>query len=348
MALDNPKPMVFPGSNSQELIVLLHGWGYAWDRLRDLKAEIRKLYPNADLLIPRYPASWGSSAWILRDAEPRRARYANGLRWFFTLVRRLFGFCRNFLCWVSSACATKIAADLNNAIEEAVLDRLGRPGGELHRGYQRIILIGHSVGALLVRKAFVYGRGQTQDHPDGLNATAKTWPALVDRLVLMSSMDRGWTLERKPEYMNYLLYGFFRFILRPAQRLGLGKLILASKRGSPFIVNLRIQWVNLSTTAEGYPLTILLVGQYDDMMSEADHKDLLMASGQFRNLVITPDGTERAKQTGHYDLFRFTPGQGHAPETCEKRRTLFATAIAAAPTRSGQPFISKTTAGTRS
>jgi pimeloyl-ACP methyl ester carboxylesterase len=332
MALDNPKPVIFPGSKSQELIVLLHGWGYRWDRLRDLKTTICEQYPDADLLIPRYPASWGSDAWIYRDSEPQRSRLAKGLRWFFGPVRRLYGFSRNFVCWISSKSATKIAVDLNNAIEEAVLARLKKSGaGEPNSGYKRIILVGHSVGALLIRKAYVYGRGQTQDHPDGMNATTKIWPALVDRLVLMSSMDRGWTLDRKPEYMNYILYTFFRLIQRPAQWIGLGKLILASRTGAPFIVNLRIQWVNLSTTDEGYPLTILLVGQYDDMMKEGDHKDLLMALGQFRNLVITSDGNERNKQTGHYDVLRFTPGRRHAPETCEKRKAMFVTAIAAPP-----------------
>lgn len=329
MALDYPRP-IWSGPQSSELIVLLHGWGYPFDRLRDLKTTISKQYPDADLLIPRYGASWGSDRWI-HKAAPRRSPFVSALRWMLTPVRRSYEFARNFACWISSQSATKVASDLNNAIEEAVLERIERSGtSESPEGYKEIILIGHSVGALVLRKAFVYGLGQTQDRP-GVAQSKKTWPGLVKRMVLMASMDRGWVLDRKPEYMNKVSYWFFRLILRPARLLGLGKLIFAFARGSPFIVNLRIQWVNLSTELKTYPLTILMIGKYDNMMDEEDHQDLLMASGQLINLEVTSDGTERSKQTGHYDLLRFTEGPGHDAGTCQKRKRLFEKAIASKP-----------------
>ncbi|WP_165070123.1 alpha/beta fold hydrolase [Paludisphaera rhizosphaerae] len=325
MALAYPKPVAFPpASRSLDLVVLVHGWGYPWDRLRDLRRVVLEEYPDADLLAPRYPASWGSNRWVVEGGARPRSRFLEILRRLSWPIRFIWAFFRNLTCWLSRADAARIAADLSDAIQEAVDARAQRPGD----GYRKIVLIGHSVGALMIRKAYVYGRGQVQDCPTQLVRGKKPWPGLVERMVLMSSMDRGWTLTVRPEYMSRPLYWFFRLIQRPARKAGLGKLIFATLRGSPFIGNLRVQWSNLNATAEGYPLTILLVGKYDNMMKESDHQDVLLAGDKFCSLVVTSDGIERSKQTGHYDILRFTPGPGHSPESCEKRERLFRTAIA--------------------
>src|SRR4051794_40591233 len=61
----------------------------------------------------------------------------------------------------SNAEPTLIAKEIATCIRDA--DRA-------RGGYEEIILIGFSLGSLLVRKAYVYARGQNQDDPTGLRA----------------------------------------------------------------------------------------------------------------------------------------------------------------------------------
>src|ERR1700746_817846 len=63
--------------------------------------------------------------------------------------------------------------------------------------YETITLIGHSLGALLARKAYVIARGQTQDCREP-ERQPQRWAMLVDRIVLLAGMNRGWSYETRP------------------------------------------------------------------------------------------------------------------------------------------------------
>ena len=59
---------------------------------------------------------------------------------------------------------------------------------EVHEPHHaRVILLGHSAGGLLLRKALVLGR-----------VASRAWAERVERIVLLAGINRGWSLEERP------------------------------------------------------------------------------------------------------------------------------------------------------
>jgi hypothetical protein len=73
------------------------------------------------------------------------------------------------------------------------------------------------------------------------------------------------------------------------------------KRGTPFIANLRIQWINLVRTGKQVPTTVQILGDIDDVVSTEDNIDL--QSG-LRFIYL------RVSDTGHEDIVRFSEQPG--------------------------------------
>jgi hypothetical protein len=149
--------------------------------------------------------------------------------------------------------------------------------------YGRIVLVGYSAGALLIRKAFLYGLGRLEDHPtfaQGLTRSVQDWAAAVERIVLLAGMNRGWSLEeRRPgfsfgEYWAAVVFG------PVLQRLGVSKFLYDIERGSPFVVNLRLQWVTTAAKiGEKFPTVVQILGSDDEYVGRADQMDLDTARG---------------------------------------------------------------------
>ena len=145
----------------------------------------------------------------------------------------------------SDADILQIASHLEALIDETVQRRAANSGGRLQ--YERVILIGHSVGALLVRKAYLYGRGSTEDHPINRGPThPHSWVRKVDRIILMAGMNRGLSLSPKPKNMKWYKYVISKLGILIGRLTGTGKLIRSVERGSPFVANLRVQWIRLA------------------------------------------------------------------------------------------------------
>ncbi len=123
----------------------------------------------------------------------------------------------------SNADPSTMGAKLN-----ADLDRLVR-----ERGYETITLVGHSVGALLVRRALLYGRGVGADHPGDL-IPRTSWTDKVDRIVLLAGMNKGWA---RPKSL------IADFLLGLTGLTGNAKLAFDVERGSSFIGDMRIEWL---------------------------------------------------------------------------------------------------------
>jgi len=169
----------------------------------------------------------------------------------------------------SGADPCEISAQLCRLIEDVVMTRA--VSGE---GYEGISLVGHSLGALLVRKAFVYARDQTQDFPGEFPPVGFTWSSLVRRFVLLAGTNRGWQIETRPKHMpRWKFIGFS--LASKLHRWGrFASLIAGARRGAPFIANLRLQWVILADSATGLPPTIQLLGLKDDIVNESDNIDV--------------------------------------------------------------------------
>lgn len=166
---------------------------------------------------------------------------------------------------------------LANTIEHAIHDAYTA------RRYKRIVLVGYSMGAMILRKALVWGHGIEEDRHH-LGAQGKReWVDRVERFVSLASVNRGWTMDPKPDNMGAATYVSYLVAEKFARLTRTGKLILGMQQGSPFIADLRVQWIRLArdpavqTGGRKLPLVVHLLGDIDDIVSRADSQDIGVA-----------------------------------------------------------------------
>ncbi len=251
MILKNTEPIC--RGKSLQLVVVLHGWLASGVDLANVRDTIAEAMPDADLLIPDYPAG------LFSGADP-----------------------------------IEITEELINAIADAV--------GSCNKNYNEIILIGHSLGALLVRKAFAFERGEAQDRDESnplvRKRNSKNWADKVSRIILLAGTNRGWEVKNQPRHIAWQTWLLFRVSHQFWRWFRVGKLISSAHRGAPFIANLRIQWINLANrTGTKLPLTIQLLGDRDDVVTEEDNVDVQSGAGFIYKAV---------RGTGHSDVIQFT------------------------------------------
>ena len=190
------------------------------------------------------------------------------------------------------------------------------------QAYERITLIGHSLGALLARKIYVYACGGTDEVPfeDAVAAAEpRVWASKVERIILLAGMNRGWSISPHMTPINAIGWRLGSFAgeviwLFKRQRL----LILTIRRGAPFITQLRLQWLAMQQHAAAKhlhtPITIQLLGTVDDLVSPDDNIDLV---------------------TGAKFIYLDVPGAGHgtiidmdaSPDKGRKRSAVFTDAL---------------------
>jgi pimeloyl-ACP methyl ester carboxylesterase len=168
-------------------------------------------------------------------------------------------------------------------------------------GYDRIILVGHSAGALLARKLYIAACGSHEMAPleqELLSGCARprAWAAHVERLVLLAGMNNGWSIDyhmslsRALQYSVGVVFAQVLYLLRRRWPV-----IFQIRRGAPFLTELRIQWLLMRRDAEargiGQALVVQLLGTVDDLVSPQDNMDLV---------------------TGRDFFFLDVPGSGHA------------------------------------
>ena len=96
-------------------------------------------------------------------------------------------------------------------------------------------------------------------------------------------MNRGWKISHHLSILNAILWSvgsvFAGLLCVVARKL---PQIYAIKKGSPFITNLRIRWIEMrnqvNNSKVGNALTIQLLGTVDDMVSPEDNIDLVAGS----------------------------------------------------------------------
>lgn len=172
----------------------------------------------------------------------------------------------------------------------------------IHDAYDRtkydcIMLVGYSKGALLIRKALVYGWGHIEDldTETGVSRPPLPWVGAVKRLVLLAGMNRGWTLRTRPKQMPRSRFWLLKFLSRVARIVGVGTLMSNCESGEPFVANLRLQWLELmrSLPTEDRPTVIQLLGDKDDLVSSEDQRDVTAA----KDFIWV-----RVNNTGHPDI----------------------------------------------
>lgn len=170
------------------------------------------------------------------------------------------------------------ASPLSNANPYDIADKVEMEIHAAHQraDYQSIVLVGHSMGAMLARKVLLWGHGEEADRAGAKGV--RSWVGKVERVVSLAGINRGWSIEPKPERMSIGRYVSFWIGERVGRATGTGRLVLSMRRGAPFIADSRVQWIRLAR-AKQLPQVIHLLGTQDDLVSRADATDLGVARG---------------------------------------------------------------------
>ncbi|NUU37690.1 triacylglycerol lipase [Pseudomonas sp. C2B4] len=182
--------------------------------------------------------------------------------------------------------------------------------------YEEIILVGHSMGGMLLRKAIVWGNGLEDDRHDFGLRGERAWVQKVSRFVSLATINRGWSIDPRPKNMSTATYLSIWLGERLARLSQSAQLLLALQRGAPFVADARVQWIELCRgefpTPKHVPQTIHLLGDKDDIVSKEDSMDLKAAKD---TLFVT------LENTGHRDIGTALNG-GTTPADQERREAV--------------------------
>lgn len=150
----------------------------------------------------------------------------------------------------SSVDPQQVAVDLADRIREAA--------GE--RAYARIYLMGHSIGALLIRAAFLEARTRGDD-----------WVDAVSRLILLAGTNRGFV----PGTWQQRTAAFLVTFLNATFGLRIARLIMETQLGSEWVTGLRMSWLRTFSAETATPPPIVqLYGANDRVVSAEDALDI--------------------------------------------------------------------------
>jgi len=130
-----------------------------------------------------------------------------------------------------------------------------------HGGFDDVLLIGHSMGGPLIRRAYLLAAADSGPAPG-------EWAAAVRRIVLFASISRGIDMNarwgrRLVAWLLRMTPLLPRFVTEDAMR------------GSTFLTNLRLDWINHFARLHQAPLVVQLLGTRDSMVTSEDSRDLL-------------------------------------------------------------------------
>jgi pimeloyl-ACP methyl ester carboxylesterase len=258
---------------STDLVVLFHAFSKSPESLGHILDTIKGnlKYANADILAPQLPFA------LFSMAEPG------------AVIARA-------LSLVDRACANRAAQ-----------------GAE----YKNIVFIGHSMGALFVRKLYIAACGENRNTPlekeihDELEKIGaapldapRSWAHSVSRLLLMASINRGWTISHHMAPLHAISFKIGsmigRVIFWAKKRF---PIIFSTRRGAPFVTQLRLQWLEMRKHAKnkggiGKAITVQLLGSIDDLVSPDDNIDLVTGK-DFIYLDVPASGHKNIIDMGH-------------------------------------------------
>jgi len=195
---------------------------------------------------------------------------------------------------VSSTPTANIVDNLNAKITQLISTN----------NYDKIILIGHSFGAQIIRAlycaAWIPKSGSPNDYSIRQNST---WVSKVERIVYIAGMHRGWDTDsfvKRSEQAVVMLFNlvtvFYRWLpfLRPT--------FLESRRGAPSLIALRMKAQRLNkylsdNRQDINPVTVQVLGARDDFVTPVSQIDISPNSQTYYAEVLG---------SGHKDII-YTP-----------------------------------------
>jgi pimeloyl-ACP methyl ester carboxylesterase len=176
--------------------------------------------------------------------------------------------------WISNS----RPSDMTNVIELSIRERYNE-----HK-YSKIILLGYSLGGLLLRKAYVWGSGFESDRVPAHGR--HEWASKVDRFVSLAAPNRGWpTHQTENMRADQYILGYIACIF--GRLTGTGQVVVEILQGSPFVANLRLQWISLFRSFKAdasLPLIVHLIGGKDELVDRKDSIDIEAAAQD--NVII--------------------------------------------------------------
>jgi hypothetical protein len=145
-----------------------------------------------------------------------------------------------------------------------------------------VILIGHSIGGLMVRAAYLEALSAQQD-----------WAQKVSRILLLAAPNRGFALTRLAWWKKPAAYAL--------AALPFGFTCKDALLGSAFVSNLRIRWIGEMADHETAPIVVQLLGDDDDLVAYEDSRDVqamltgaqrAIPMGSHSNIVAVKDVPE--------------------------------------------------------
>lgn len=131
-------------------------------------------------------------------------------------------------------------------------------------GYDEIILVGHSMGGLLVRQAYLLATGGYEGEH------SSNWWRSVRRFVLLAAINRGFDLAQIRIRISDILSRTLSFLC-----LGRRMVVQDFMRGSEFITDLRLRWIGLMRELPiEQPMIIQILGSRDSLVTREDSVDL--------------------------------------------------------------------------
>lgn len=176
--------------------------------------------------------------------------------------------------WLSGARAGAIIGLLLDGIDERV--RLREP--------DRIVLVGHSVGATLARRLFLVAAGwpsNFRQERDLGHQRARDWAFKVERIVMLAAFNRGWKISERMSWYYSILFnivGLFGHVPMPGR--GWTPTAFDFRLGAPFMAQTRLHWLAYRRNPPAHlidkdrPILIQMLGTQDDLISPVDQVDL--------------------------------------------------------------------------
>jgi pimeloyl-ACP methyl ester carboxylesterase len=231
----------------------------------------------------------------------------------------------------------------------AQIDNAWTKRSDAGKPYRRILLVGHSMGALFLRKLYVIACGENTQAPFEKRLKAlllqrnlqgvdkpRQWAGEVDRIILLAGMNRGWTISH---HMSLLRALTMKIGVAAGQVLswvrGRPPIIFSIRRGAPFITQLRLQWLAMRQArgdkGVGDALTVQLLGTIDDLVAPEDNIDLVTGR-EFVYLDVPASGHENIVQMDDTDAGRarvavLQAAVSASPEQLERQQVLPADSI---------------------
>lgn len=187
----------------------------------------------------------------------------------------------------SNASPTELARHFCERIEMVYEDHLRESG----HPYERILLLGHGAGGLILRKAYLDAAGIGPDGTPRADLHPMAWVQALDRLILLASLNRGIISSRSENSSlpTYLLKRLGLALLPILNLLGFSYFVSELRQGSRFVSNLRIRWVRASQSSwiQLAPV-IQLLGACDAAVRARDNLDVIVdAKFKFLRLIET-------------------------------------------------------------